>query len=253
MLLRKVGEEFRTQNWVALILDLIVVVVGIVLAFQVDRWYEQRLFEAREDNHLQDLAEDFSLSEAIYEEELRLMSETTEATVALLEARLQDPIRISNPEFYAQLRVALRRSDFEPVRRTYDAIISTGEIGTIRDETLRQALAQFFGRSSLRSNILENRRRQQVFVVDPWIVKNFDYVALMQANHPVTSDTSRMQSMHEPNQFHSAIRGPVFESMMATTWHSDYEVVRVCQRELELIREIKGLIADSLTDQVDRQ
>ena len=48
MLLRRFIEHVRIQNWVAIALDLIVVVVGVFIAFQVERWYEQRRLEATE-------------------------------------------------------------------------------------------------------------------------------------------------------------------------------------------------------------
>jgi len=44
MLLSRLTKHLRSQNWAAVLLELVVVVVGIFLAFQLERWYaEQRL------------------------------------------------------------------------------------------------------------------------------------------------------------------------------------------------------------------
>jgi hypothetical protein len=44
MILRRLKEHLQQNNWFAVILELVVVVFGLFLAFQLDRWYEtQRL------------------------------------------------------------------------------------------------------------------------------------------------------------------------------------------------------------------
>ena len=59
MLFRRVSENLKSQNWFAIWLDLVVVVLGIFLAFQVDRWYETKRLESSLVERLGALAEDF--------------------------------------------------------------------------------------------------------------------------------------------------------------------------------------------------
>jgi len=42
MILRHIAENLRNENWTALVIELIVVVLGIFIGFQVDRWYEDQ-------------------------------------------------------------------------------------------------------------------------------------------------------------------------------------------------------------------
>ena len=42
MLLRRVIEHVKTQNWTAVALDFLIVVVGILIAFQITEWSEAR-------------------------------------------------------------------------------------------------------------------------------------------------------------------------------------------------------------------
>jgi len=42
MILRHIAENLRNENWAALMIELIVVVLGIFIGFQVDRWYEEQ-------------------------------------------------------------------------------------------------------------------------------------------------------------------------------------------------------------------
>lgn len=47
MLLRSISKHVREQNWFAVVLDFLIVVVGILIAFQITEWNEER--SSRED------------------------------------------------------------------------------------------------------------------------------------------------------------------------------------------------------------
>ena len=42
MLLRRITEHLRAGNWFAVTLDLLVVVLGVFLALQAERWYDEQ-------------------------------------------------------------------------------------------------------------------------------------------------------------------------------------------------------------------
>jgi hypothetical protein len=43
MLLRRVIEHVREQNWLAVFIDFLIVVVGVFIGIQVANWNEERL------------------------------------------------------------------------------------------------------------------------------------------------------------------------------------------------------------------
>lgn len=58
MILRRVIEHFRKQEWTAIFLDFVIVVVGVFVAAQVSNWNADRLTAARQEALLVDLADD---------------------------------------------------------------------------------------------------------------------------------------------------------------------------------------------------
>ncbi|MEM7569370.1 MAG: hypothetical protein AAF337_06205 [Pseudomonadota bacterium] len=52
MLLRRVIEHVRTQNWFAVALDLVIVVIGVFLGIQVSNWNEEQGRKAQERSYL---------------------------------------------------------------------------------------------------------------------------------------------------------------------------------------------------------
>ena len=63
MILRRLAGHFRHDNWFTVILELVVVVVGLFLAFQLDRWYESQRTKSDQQAHLEALTEDFTENE----------------------------------------------------------------------------------------------------------------------------------------------------------------------------------------------
>ena len=62
MLLRRVIEHVKTQNWTAVALDFVIVVVGVFIGIQVANWNEERAFEARERSLLVELKRELAAS-----------------------------------------------------------------------------------------------------------------------------------------------------------------------------------------------
>ena len=58
MLLRSITKHVREQNWFAVALDFFIVVVGILIAFQITEWSEQRQEASLETTYLNRLAAD---------------------------------------------------------------------------------------------------------------------------------------------------------------------------------------------------
>ena len=60
MLLRRISTHFKNQDWFAVTLDFLVVVVGIFVGLQVDNWNQSRVNDNEELLLLSALAEDFA-------------------------------------------------------------------------------------------------------------------------------------------------------------------------------------------------
>lgn len=58
MILRRLAQSIRNQDWVAVGIEFVIVVAGIFVGLQVTEWNEQRQLRERELNYLQRLAED---------------------------------------------------------------------------------------------------------------------------------------------------------------------------------------------------
>ena len=60
MLLRRITQHVKDQNWFAVGLDFVIVVAGILIAFQITNWNEARGDRQREAQILRDISTDIT-------------------------------------------------------------------------------------------------------------------------------------------------------------------------------------------------
>lgn len=68
MILRRLAHSVRKQDWLAVAIEFVIVVAGIFVGLQVNKWNEQRQLREREQNYLERLAEDVARMEAEFTE-----------------------------------------------------------------------------------------------------------------------------------------------------------------------------------------
>jgi hypothetical protein len=143
MLLRRVIEHVREQNWSAVGIDFVIVVVGVFIGIQVSNWNGERatdrqaaLFTA---NLEADLREEAWRYQYLIEYNLDVLAASETAVDALVgTAPLSDEALLVNAYRATQYKQAAQR------RATYDELISTGTIGLIRNHTLRETAMRVY-------------------------------------------------------------------------------------------------------------
>jgi hypothetical protein len=79
MLLRRVIEHVREQNWVAVFIDFLIVVVGVFIGIQVANWNEERQLAAQEKSYLAQLRDEILGNHRMVDLRMRYNSEVVSA------------------------------------------------------------------------------------------------------------------------------------------------------------------------------
>jgi len=141
----RLRKNFAESNYGPLGLEIVVVILGILIAFQIDRWAEGRRDREREYDYLVRLKDDLhieiqSIDMAIEYAESRI------AAVLLLEEAIENPsIAMEQPGAVpAALETATWRSFPQIDAFVYSELQSTGNLALIRSEALRRDLANHY-------------------------------------------------------------------------------------------------------------
>jgi hypothetical protein len=146
MLLRRFGRHIRNQDWFAVLLDVLVVIIGILVAFQIDRWREVRSERALEVSYVQRLIADVktdlpNIRKSIFYAEQRLgFAELLMAAVQDSTAATDEPAR-----FLVAVQSAAYTNTPALASYTFEDLRSTGNLGLIRDSQLKESLYGYYG------------------------------------------------------------------------------------------------------------
>ena len=250
MLLRSITQHVREQNWFAVFLDFVIVVAGILIAFQITNWNEARVEAQREQVLLERLHHDFVGIVAWGD---RIMPWVNEAPEDV--SRLIDQIRAdTEPELDDAFRRSARASvylfaTFE-ISPTYQELVSTGTLSRISNTELREALASY-GRNRDAERIvteglyaLQNQGvtreaiRFATFVDDPDL--SFDAV-LRELTAAVSFDWEALKKT-EPH-LHVVLQNHLYVRGWKQGTYGD------AQRVLALLKEGLGLPAEPASDE----
>ncbi len=149
MILRRVIAHFRKQEWTAIAIDFLIVVVGVFVGMQVNNWNAERGDRMRAREFLERIGADLDADIASYNERLKFWKGVGAYGVAALRyADKGDAGGRSQWQLLLAFFQASQVSEFYTTSTTYDELTGGGEVGLIPGIALRNALANYYATAS---------------------------------------------------------------------------------------------------------
>jgi hypothetical protein len=145
MILRRIVEHLRTQNWVAIAIDFVIVVLGVFVATQVSNWNDANRDRRRGQTYLESIHGELLTDATAIERRVafwRQVSGEGEAALAYAEhGTLKDGSAWQTVLAFFQ---ASQIWPYTATDTTYSELTGAGELGLIRDREMRAALADYY-------------------------------------------------------------------------------------------------------------
>ena len=152
MILRRVMVHVRRQDWTAIAIDFVIVVIGVFVGIQVANWNEARLEHAREAGFQARLLEDFEGIDARLTDNGARWQRNLDAANRLLSDLEAFGVAGQWPRDKALVLDDLNSilSARTPAQRaaTYDEMQADGQLGILRDDRLRDTLRRYDARAT---------------------------------------------------------------------------------------------------------
>ena len=157
MLLRRVIAHLRAQEWTAIAIDFVIVIVGVFIGLQVNNWNEARSERAKEYGYLVRLHEDLARSIATIDRTVGMLERQSAGQTVLLDALARCAVP---PGAGGEIEYAISTLGYinAPIfsSRTYDELTSSGSFDLIANEKIRIGLADIVRRVGHLSQTVEN-------------------------------------------------------------------------------------------------
>ena len=138
----RLAQGFKEQNWVAIVTELAIVVIGIVIGFQITSWGQGRADRVKEQTYLRQLTADLRESERILDRADSISAPSERAT-AKLGGAFYAMTAPSRDSILAWAVLADAITPVAPVVGTAEALVATGDLGLLRDDTLRSEVTAY--------------------------------------------------------------------------------------------------------------
>ncbi len=178
MLLRRFSSHVRAENWFAVFLDLIVVVVGLFIGLQIDTWWEGRKEARFEGAYLLEIQEDFELNKLTLEEMTARLEGIIRSMLVLQEQSALASPSLPVAELNENFGAVSRMPTFIPVNRAYANLTGSGDLKLIQSRPLKNALAEYYTAAKVTVLVQNTHEMELVQVFEPYIVENLDYLAV---------------------------------------------------------------------------
>jgi hypothetical protein len=143
MLLRRITEHVKSQNWTAIVIDFAIVVVGVFIGIQVSNWNEERQDASRTQSYYKRLLGDLESERRALLARLDYLAVTGEYGQSAL-AAFSVPANMHSSRFLIDAYQASQIWTYAVQRATYDEILASGIAEAIPDPVLRIQLANLF-------------------------------------------------------------------------------------------------------------
>ena len=163
MILRRLTDAFRKQDWFTVFVETLIVVLGVFLGIQLGNWNEGQADMRRGSAYAQRLAIDIRTDIrdrsdllAYYE----AVNDSAERTAALLASGSPNP-----RELVVNAYRATEYANHQPTRSTWDEIVSSGDIGLLPPDFVEDGWGSYFTdvtANNAARNILASPYRQRV-------------------------------------------------------------------------------------------
>jgi len=175
MLLRRFLLHVRSENWFAVLLDFVVVVVGLFIGLQIDTWWEEQREAKLEATYLIEIQEDFELNKSRLEDSITALESIIRSVLALHQAAALDTPPMSVPELNEAFRSVGSMAAFIPVNRAFANLTGSGDLKIIRNRQLKNALANYYAAAEITMLVQNTHEMELVHIYEPYIIENLDY------------------------------------------------------------------------------
>jgi hypothetical protein len=162
MIFRRLAQHLKEQNWTAISIEFVLLVLGVFLGIQVANWNEARVERELIRGHLSEIAEDLRRHNSMRED----LEDSARLRIAAVDYVYQQAFGIILP---VELRLAKRRWTAPPVepfppdqldhlmgsvnlvrisvrsRNGYESLMSSGRLGLLRNRELALRIQQYYG------------------------------------------------------------------------------------------------------------
>jgi len=186
VILQRFTRAILKQNWLTVVLEILIVVIGILLGLQLDDWNETRKLRQQESVYLEMILGDLQAMQA----ELLAVTEINEESRNRMMAALYALEACDNSaEAQSDIKYALERYQVSPpinyLDATYNEMVASGSLARVQDQDIKNKISYTYSALGGINASLRNFRVS---------MPNVDVIIWKNVSYSVEKDTGRLSA-----------------------------------------------------------
>ena len=235
-LFRKIRQKLLSENkfskyFIYAFGEIILVVIGILIALQINNWNEQRKLEQQESTYYCKIKEDISSDLFNIQRSKKSLDERQKTTKRLLTnlLKIQDNKSIIMKDYLASLRSYI----YVPNKSAITDVTSSGKLENLKNEDLKNAILNYYSEQEYALNVIgsnQNNLNEKIFDYEDYSGFGIQELPLYQ-----TIYGDELQSLFTSIDWHKDPNNMLFIHLKN---HMNMNMI-LCQREKQLITDIE--------------
>ncbi len=238
MILRRLSQSLKDQNWTAIWIEFILLVSGVFLGIQVANWNEERTERAREAAYLAALQIDFSAVIVELERDAAEYEKIAKQMSFLLAQSRQEKPNASVSELNTAVQRLISMEGTPIVSDTYTNLTGSGDLALIKNQKIKNAMASFYSKATVIKLVGDTHEMQLVNIFQPYIIKNLDYVGMLRNNDGLTTPPVAVAS----DKILKVLPTAEFQNVVAVKWDIVTDIRGTLLYALKEAREVQELL-----------
>jgi hypothetical protein len=195
-----------------------VVVASILIAFSLDAWWSRRAEQRTETAHLRALRSDFEQNVSRLKVQIGREERIAAASRRLLLIAMSPTMRSPDDSVSGLLGQVFNSGRFDPVMGAYEAVVNSGGLSQVHDDSLRLALADFA--SLLEGRYLEHFADALYFDFIRGFTGQLGFSAAVLASDSLAAPGARAAAL----SVRELLRDPEFREHLALRYSAENDV-----------------------------
>jgi len=176
---RKMLSQNKFTNYIIYAIgEIVLVVIGILIALQINNWSENRKARATETVYLKELLEDYEINLQKSEEVTSRIEEVLPKLTGLLEQSALEQPTISVDSINDAFRLLNSMPAYSSTDRAYNNLIGSGDFKLITNAEIKTAIADYYKALDIVKLVQNTHEMQLVNAFQPYIMEYLDYQAV---------------------------------------------------------------------------
>ena len=158
--------------------EIVLVVIGILIALQINTWNENRKDRATEAVYLKELLEDYEINLKKSDEVTSRIEEVLPKLTGLLEQSAMEEPTISVDSINDAFRLLNSMPAYSSTDRAYNNLIGSGDFKLITGAEIKTAIADYYKALDILKLVQSTHEMELVNSFQPYIMEHLDYQAV---------------------------------------------------------------------------